>query len=150
MSWLLPVQGGHLAHWLAVNSRRSRRAACAGLGAPVTELAADDDKEALMTSSSSPFSALRRLSLHVSHYALKLPGRARWPGLFSVADAAPVHRRLWSHQPDLRHDPYSGCGRQVWDQHSIIRYQSQAASGCYGFDLRTFRSTTLLTMEQDS
>jgi len=31
-------------------------------------------------------------------------------------------------------------------QHSIVRYQSQATSGRYSFDLRTFHSTTILAM----
>lgn len=100
-----------------------------------------------MTSSSSPFSALRRLSLHVSHYTLgnflvALAGLVSFPlltRLLSTADYGLIN--LISATILI----LVAVGK-LGIQHSIIRYQSQAASGCYGFDLRTFRSTTLLTM----
>lgn len=100
-----------------------------------------------MTSPSGPFSALRRLGLHVSHYTL---------GNFLVALAGlvsfPLLTRLLSTADYGLMNLISAtilvlvAVGKLGIQHSIIRYQSQAASGCYGFDLRTFRSTTLLTM----
>lgn len=100
-----------------------------------------------MTLSSGPFSALRRLGLHVSHYTLgnflvALAGLVSFPLLTRLLSPADYGLMNLISATILILVAVGKLGLQ----HSIIRYQSQAASECYGFDLRTFRSTTLLTM----
>lgn len=100
-----------------------------------------------MTSPSDRLSALRRLGLHVSHYTLgnflvALAGLVSFPLLTRLLSTADYGLMNLISATILILVAVGKLGMQ----HSIIRYQSQAASGCYAFDLRTFRSTMLLTM----